>query len=295
MLKTTAQNHDSKITSSMQLGELAWKDAAKMTDKIVVVPTGAHEQHGHHLPLLTDSMIGEEIIRRAESELKDRVLFAPMLWLGHSPHHLEFPGTISVSSDTYIRIIEDVAESLIRGGFRRILFFNAHAGNMTPTGVALGNLQMRYAKKHPELWLLSTSWFALAASAINATGAFHQSKISHACEWETSQILALRPELVQAERPATRAPMMVGGAPSEYFTADYSKWDSVGVARTIDQTSPTGAFGWPELATAEKGELLFDVASRELIALIREFQQWPAQHIPEATEGRVDHANDVAK
>src|SRR5688500_8154854 len=107
----------------MLLGEQAWTDAAKMTDRIVVVPTGAHEQHGHHLPLLTDSMIGEEIIRRAQYDLQDGVLFAPMLWLGHSPHHLEFTGTISVSGDTYIRIIEDITESLIRGGFRRILFF----------------------------------------------------------------------------------------------------------------------------------------------------------------------------
>ena len=83
-------------------------------------------------------MIGGEIVRRAENELQSEALFAPMLWLGHSPHHLEFPGTLSVSSATYIRVIEDVTESLIRGGFRRILFFNAHAGNMTPASIALG-------------------------------------------------------------------------------------------------------------------------------------------------------------
>src|SRR5690606_28155402 len=120
----------------MKLGEQNWKDASEMTDKVVIVPTGAHEQHGHHLPLLTDAMIGEEIIKRAEPKLADSALILPMLWLGHSPHHLQFPGSVSVSADTYIRVIQDITESLIQGGFRRILFFNSHAGNMAPTGVA---------------------------------------------------------------------------------------------------------------------------------------------------------------
>jgi creatinine amidohydrolase len=267
----------------MHLGELTWKDATGLTDKIVVVPTGAHEQHGHHLPLLTDAMIGEEIVRRAQEELGDISLFLPMLWLGHSPHHLQFPGTVSVSSATYIRVIEDVTESLIQGGFRRILFFNAHAGNMTPTAVALGNVQMRHAESHPDLWLLSTSWFVLADTAIAASEKFEQSKISHACEWETSQILAVRPELVKDDRPAVRSPMLVNGAPSRFFTADYSKGDSVSVARTIAQNSASGAFGWPELATPEKGEVLFDCAARELIALVQEFKEWPARPAPEVS------------
>ena len=97
----------------MQLGELSWKKASTVADKIVVVPLGAHEQHGHHLPLLTDAMIGSEIVRRADEELKEEVLFAPMLWLGHSPHHLAFPGSLSVSGETYIKIIEGVVEGLI--------------------------------------------------------------------------------------------------------------------------------------------------------------------------------------
>lgn len=269
----------------MQLGELNWQEAAAATDKIVVVPLGAHEQHGHHLPLLTDAMIGGEIVRRAAEELESEALFAPMLWLGHSPHHLEFPGSLSVSSGTYIRVIEDIVESLIRGGFRRILFFNAHGGNMTPASVALGNVQMRRATELPDLWLLSTSWFTLAAGAIVETGLFEQDKISHACEWETSQILALHPELVQAQRPAARFSMMVNGQPSRFFHADYSGWGSVDVARRIDQNSPTGAFGYPELASAEKGEKLFELAARELVNLVREFKSWPDQLKPEVSSG----------
>lgn len=267
----------------MKLGEQNWKDASEMTDKIVIIPTGAHEQHGHHLPLLTDAMIGEEIIKRAEAELQDSALILPMLWLGHSPHHLQFPGTVSVSSETYIRIIQDITESLIGGGFRRLIFFNSHAGNMTPTSVALGNLQIKYAQTHPDAWLVSTSWFALAAEAIRATGKLKQSKISHACEWETSQIMAAHPELVQEERPAVNTLMEVNGEPSQFFTADYSKSDGIGVARTIDQCSPTGAFGWPNEASVEKGNLIFDIAAKGLVSLVKEFAQWPEEFTPTVT------------
>lgn len=264
----------------MQLGEKNWKEAAQHTDKIVVVPLGSHEQHGHHLPLLTDSLIGSEIVRRASQELDAEVLFLPMLWLGHSPHHLEFSGTVSVSSGTYIRMIEDVAESLIRGGFRRLLFFNAHAGNMTPASIALGNVQLRHATSHPDLWLVFASWFTLAAEAIARAGAFRQRKISHACEWETSQILASHPQLVGEEREAARFSLMASGEPSRYFYADYSESGRVEVARRIDQNSSSGAFGWPELATIEKGELLYKIAADELVSFLREFAQWPEKITP---------------
>lgn len=269
----------------MQLGEANWKDVAGQTDKVVVIPLGSHEQHGHHLPLLTDSFIGSEIVRRADAQLGEEAFFLPTLWLGCSPHHLEFPGTVSVSSDTYIRIIEDVANSLIGGGFRRLLFFNSHAGNAIPTSVAISNVNLRHATDKPNLWLLSSNWFTLASEAIRALEGFKQTKISHACEWETSQILSIRPDLVQNERPAARFEMSVGTEPSRFFNADYSGQSRVEVAHRIDQNSPTGAFGWPELATVEKGEALFDAAARELVSLVREFTNWPHTITPQVSSG----------
>ena len=268
---------------TMQLGNKTWKEAASLGDKIVVVPLGSQEQHGHHLPLLTDSMIGSEITRRAQERLDGEAVFLPTLWLGCSPHHLEFPGTVSVSSDTYIHMIEDVAESLICGGFRRILFFNAHAGNMTPTSVAISNVQLRHASELPDLWLLSASWFVLAAEAIGNIEGMTQSKISHACEWETSQILALHPELVKIERPAARFSFEVAGQSSRFFSADYSEAGRIEVARRIEQNSPTGAFGWPELASVEKGEQLFEAATGEFVKLVQEFSAWPNEVTPEMT------------
>jgi creatinine amidohydrolase len=75
----------------MQLGERNWLEAKALTNRVVVLPLGSHEQHGHHLPLLTDTVIGTEIARRAEAELGDEALFLPTLWVGASDHHRAFP------------------------------------------------------------------------------------------------------------------------------------------------------------------------------------------------------------
>ena len=271
----------------MQLSQLNWPQARQHTDKIIVIPLGAHEQHGHHLPLATDALIGSEIARRAEEILGDEAIFAPMLWLGCSPHHLAFSGTISVNAPTYIQMIEDIAESLIAGGFRRLFFLNAHGGNVTPANAALNNVQMRLAKTHPELYLVFASWFTLVDRAAGQIEGLKQAKISHACEWETSQILAIAPDLVKQPRPAARFDLEINGEPSRFWSADYSAPFAVSLARTIDQASPTGAFGWPELATPEKGEALLQAAAAEVVAFAREFAQWPTQLEPQVSTGEI--------
>ena len=82
----------------MQLAELTWPDVEALNkDTPVVIPIAALEQHGRHLPLFTDSLLLGEVVRRAAERLKDRVLFAPLTWLGNSEHHLDFPGTLSAS------------------------------------------------------------------------------------------------------------------------------------------------------------------------------------------------------
>lgn len=256
----------------MQLGERNWVQAGELQSKVVVLPLGSCEQHGHHLPLLTDSMIGSEIVRRAEEALGEEALFLPMLWLGSSEHHLAFAGTVSVSADTYMRVLADMLKSLIGAGFRRIFLLNAHAGNAVPASVAMQQVQLQYSRTHPDLWLVFANWFTLASPQIAQLAGFTQQKISHACEWETSQILALCPELVQGDRPAVR-----GKGTSTFYSADYSEWGRVEVARAIEQASASGAFGYPELATAEKGEALFETAAAEVVAFVRGFATWNSQ------------------
>ncbi len=253
----------------MHYGERLWTETKDFVGKVVVVPIGSLEQHGHHLPMLTDSMIGAEIARRAEAELAGIALFTPLLWVGASDHHLGFKGTISLSNNTYISVLVEILESLISAGHRRILLLNSHGGNIIPGRMALYDVQLRHRDK-PDLWLSLATWFTLAAPQIAALEGLAQKLVTHACELETSMILHLRPELVRMDVAiGTTIPI-----DSAFWTPDFTSPSRVDVARAFDQLSVSGAFGHPEVSTAEKGELLFDTAVKETVAFVREFAAW---------------------
>jgi creatinine amidohydrolase len=238
--------------------------------KVVVLPIGSLEQHGHHLPMLTDTLIGAEIARRAQAELGETALFLPMLWVGASDHHRGLPGTISAHNDTYTHLLTDILDSLIGHGFRRILLLNSHGGNVGPASNAIYQTQLQHPEK-ADLWLALASWFELAGPQIAQIEALAQKHVTHACELETSMILRLRPELVKMAS-AHGANL---GFDSAFWSADSSGTSRVSVARAFHQVSRSGALGHPELATPEKGETLFTVVVREVVAFIREFSTWP--------------------
>jgi creatinine amidohydrolase len=253
------------------LGERNWTEIEDLTGRVVVLPLGSLEQHGHHLPLLTDTMIGTEIARRAEVELGDAALFLPPLWVGASDHHRAFSGTVSISNSVYVDVLIDILESLIAGGFRRIFLLNAHGGNITPGRMAIYDVQLRHRDK-PDLWLAFSSWWTIAAEQVAALTNVTQEMVTHACEQESSMILRLRPELVKLE--------VARGAnipfESAFYFPDFSRPSRVDVPRAFDQLSVTGAFGHPEIASTEKGEALFGAAVQEVVAFIREFANWTA-------------------
>jgi creatinine amidohydrolase len=247
----------------MIYGEHTWTQIADLTDRVVVLPLGSLEQHGHHLPLLTDTINLAEIVRRAEAALSETALFLPMLWVGASDHHLHFPGTVSLHNVTYTKMLEEILEGLLGHGFRRILLLNGHGGNSAPGSEALYQVQMRHRDER-DMWLVLATWFALAAPEIAGIEALEQKAVSHACELETSMILYLRPELVRLD--AAR------GAHTPFPSRFYSR---VTVRRPFEHTTATGALGHPERATSEKGENLFQVAVEQVVACVREIAAWP--------------------
>lgn len=254
----------------MQWGEKNWKDLSKLSEKVVLVPLGSMEQHGHHLPLLTDTMICSELVKRIEAALGDEILFLPVLWFGASDHHRAFPGTISVNNGLYTQMIVDVLESMISAGFKRIMFLNAHGGNELPGFNAIYEVQRRYPEQR-ELWIIFASWMDVASQHIASLSDLVQNRVIHACELETSMILRLTPRLVNMdEAVGTRFAF-----PSKFYSADFSSTSRVVTLRPFDHHSKTGAFGYPENATEAKGEALFDLAAKELIDLVNEFKTWP--------------------
>lgn len=245
----------------MQLADLPWPVINELPRETpVVFPVAALEQHGHHLPVFTDSLLLGEIVRRAAAPLEARVLFAPLLWLGNSDHHLDFPGTLSAPPRAYLDLIAGVADNFMRHGFSRLIFINGHGGNDVPGKQALFELRQRLRAQSNLLLLWATYW-NLGPVPLHPSLNLRQSEMGHACEWETSMVLRLAPRLVRPfqEIPATS---------TESFFAPASRaWI------TKDRTTP-GHLGSPAEATAEKGEFLFHTFSQQLVDLLEKVLRW---------------------
>lgn len=240
----------------MQLADLKWPEIAALSrDVPIVIPVAALEQHGHHMPLFTDSLLLGEVMRRASSELADRVLFTPLMWLGNSEHHLDFPGTMTASPRVYLDLLKDLVENFLVHGFRRIVIVNGHGGNIVPAQQALFEVRQKY-RQRSDLLLLSTTYWTLGARPAETDRSFVQSSMGHACEWETSMMLCLRPELVGDYRGAALVPQPEPYAPANraWITKDRSE---------------VGHIGDASQATAEKGEKLFQLFTADVIAYLK--------------------------
>src|SRR6266702_851622 len=164
----------------MRLTDLSWpKVQALSKDTPVVFPVAALEQHGGHLPLFTDSLLLGEVIRRVAETVDDRILFAPLLWLGNSDHHLDFPGTLSAPPRVYLDLLNGLAENFLQHGFRRIVFINGHGGNDVPGRQAVFELRQRHRQRMDLLFLFATYW-ALGAAPAEVNPAFVQREMGHA-------------------------------------------------------------------------------------------------------------------
>ena len=226
----------------------------------VVIPIAALEQHGHHLPVFTDSLLLGEIVRRVQERLVQRVLFVPLLWLGNSDHHLDFQGTLSAAPRTYLDVLSGLAENLLGQGFRRLVFLNGHGGNDVPGRQALFEVRQRHRDRNDLLLLLATYWASGPGPSSNGP-TLHQKEMGHACEWETSMILRLAPQLVGSYQDLEPVP------PGNPFLPASRAWI------TRDRTTP-GHIGWPHLASPEKGELLFDSFTEDVVALLERVSRW---------------------
>lgn len=228
---------------------------------IVVVPVAAIEQHGPHLPVITDSLLCSTVARRgaarAVAATGSPVLVTPTVWSGLSEHHMPFGGTLSLDFPTFSALIGDLCRSLQRHGFGRILLLNGHGGNEAALRVIVEQLSPAL-----EGVVACVSYWHLAALEF-AEILERQAGVQHACEAETSMVLALRPELVDPTRFA-EARFEEGKRPGG---AAY-RWRSF-AARTA-----SGVLGDPTAASAEKGERLLEAAGAALADLLQNQAFW---------------------
>lgn len=240
--------------------------------KIILLPLGAMEQHGPHLAVATDTDIVTAIAKYVESQLTDDILLCPTLAVGSSNHHLVFGGTISVSPDLYTQMIVEIAESFLKSGFTKIVLLNGHGGNITPVKQALSILSNRYdATLNPTI-ALATYW-ELAGKIFAGEAPMESPALSHACEYETSLMLHLFPGKVFMENVQRSA----RPERNEYIAwEDDEPYKGVVVIKQTEYVSNNGSSGEPQLATKEKGQHLFEHATKAVLEFLTSFKNWTA-------------------
>ena len=220
---------------------------------VVVAPIAACEQHSHHLPSITDTVLVTGVADGVEAALKDVVLQLPTLWLGASHHHLRFGATLSASVDIHVDILCEIVEPLLADGYRRLLILNGHGGNIDTMQMALRRLQPRY----PDRILCAASYWDLAARELASLAEGPRKSMGHACEFETSMMLALRPDLVRREEIQNDLPIEDEALRGLYLAED------------MFQRTDHGAVGYPELATAEKGKRFLAASVERTVEVVK--------------------------
>jgi creatinine amidohydrolase len=225
----------------------------------VLAPIAACEQHSRHLPTITDTVLVTGVAEGVEQRLPDRVLLLPTLWMGASSHHLRFGATLSAEVDTHVDMLCDLLVPLLDDGYQRILVLNGHGGNIDTMHVALRRLQPRYRDRQ----LAAASYWDLADRELAALAEGPRKSMGHACEFETSMMLTLRPELV-------RRPAIVDDPPR-----DDTVLRGLFVAEDMYQRTDHGAVGYPQRASAEKGRACLAAAVERTAEVVQALLRRP--------------------
>jgi creatinine amidohydrolase len=252
-----------------QVGQTRWErlkttefDLTAVERTVAILPIGSTEQHGPHLPVEVDSLLVTEVARRAAGRAADRagapVLVLPTLWVSLAEHHMHNAGSLTLDFATLLAFVRCVVRSLQRQGYRRVLLLNGHGGNMAALTVIVDLLSVELAMP-----LATATYWMVAAPAFSRI-LEGQPNLLHACEAETSMVMHLRPELVDAA-----AACSIDAPPTGFLQAGgMHRW------RNMAHWSATGVVGTPHLASAHKGALLIDAAADALAAHLGDERLW---------------------
>jgi len=243
--------------TALHLDRLTWAEVKSEIENgrdTVIVPFGSTEQHGRHMPLGTDAVLGDEI----GWALADRLdaFMAPTVRFGCSEHHLSFAGTISLGEETFKRVVSDVVASLSRHGFRRLVLLPTHGGNFKPLAEALAGLKPVENVKIVAFTDLE-GLVKAAFESSSASGVSPAQSGAHSGEWETSLMLALRPDQVKMNHAAA-------GFVGELSEIMEKVFDGI---QNLDQN---GVLGDPRPATAAAGEKYFEEIVESIYQWVRD-------------------------
>ncbi|MBR0754396.1 creatininase family protein [Bradyrhizobium jicamae] len=247
-----------------------------MSKIVAVLPVGAVEQHGPHLPVRVDAAILDGIIQHAVAQMPDDfpVLFLPTMPIGKSNEHSAFPGTLTLSAETLGRVWYEVCESVHRAGVRKVVFVNSHGGQPQVMEIVCRELRVKLG-----MLAVSSQWSRFTDLSDLFSAAERKHGI-HAGEIETSVMRHLHPGLVDmALAEDFRALSQTLETECEILMPE----GPVGFGWQMQDINPKGACGNAALADAERGRMAVERAAGRLIKLITEVEQYPMSRIRSAT------------
>ena len=226
-------------------------------DTVVILPVAALEQHGPHLPVMVDSRLAEEVSKRTASLGRAKgipIITLPVVWHGLSEHHMPFGGTVTLTSNTFFLVVRDLIKSISRHGFSKFLILNGHGGNITAAEVCAQDISMELSLPivAATYWLEAADRFAKILET--------QTNVMHACEAETSMMMALEPDLVvDSLLNEAKGPMKL-----DFLNAGKGsyRW------RSLTHVTSNGVIGDPSHSSSAKGEQLLREASQAIFELI---------------------------
>lgn len=234
-------------------------EAVRKTIKLAIVPVGATEQHGPNLATGTDYVIAQAFSRRIAERMHPRAVVLPPVALGLSYHHTGFAGTLSLSPETFTAVCMDIARSIKQQGIEHVLFVNGHNGNTAVLNVAA--TRIRYDL---DMNAAVAFWFQQAGDVVRKHA--QTERYGHACEIETSVLLALAPEMVRTEA------LEVGDMlPVKYEHAFNNQPFFHTVPVPFHEQTRNGVFGDARLATTTIGEEIVEAAIKRTLAFLDTF------------------------
>lgn len=233
---------------------------------VVIIPLGATEQHGPHLPTQVDWRLAYEVSLRAATLMHSRqpALVTPAIPFGMSEHHMSLGGTITLNFAAMAAVIGCVVRSAARHGFQRIFVLNGHGGNIAALETIITELTVEL-----RMPLACGTYWQIAAKSIKGI-LEHQDGVLHACEAETSMLQALSPDTVQPLDAALRAALVPGLSSIEGVNPGIYRWQQ------LQTRSHLGLIGEAWSATPEKGHRLLDAISRDVADALSNQTLWDA-------------------
>jgi creatinine amidohydrolase/Fe(II)-dependent formamide hydrolase-like protein len=233
---------------------------------VALLPVGAIEQHGHHLPLDTDAFDADYLANRVAEACSDpKPLVLPLIAYGVSYHHDDFKGTISISNDTLSRLVYEIGISAARNGIRKLVIINGHGGNSPAL-----NYAAQLINRDAHIFVCVDTG---ETSDVDIYGIIDTPNDVHAGEIETSTALAVRPELVEMSRAVTSVPEFS----SRYL--DFTSKRGVSWYAPTSSISSSGVMGDPTKASAAKGQKIWETTIAHLVGLVEDLKRLSLEEI----------------